>query len=484
MKGRIEPVDQRNLSKPLFPFPLFVEVENGRKYVHAEAPDLNFWDWLPYTYSWYPATVTHLFVNRNHAKIFESPELCKNSSNVKPHHHLEHGTSRTVYMISLGMWTVLSILHDSALLCGVAETWTLSIGLLTFIVQVSTCAAAFSWAATSVEVFIGPDAHDHHGHVKHNQPDDHFLHCYFMLRRYSMLIVLIVPFGLWQATKTRLGNLNLSVAHGDYLYSAVYQVPFRVVRDTLPSNPLDSLLTVNMHGDEGVGCAANPELTFQHLQWLSLGTRILTVAWLLVQLLFIAPFTIGPLFRRLLMEAVLLSENDHIWTGIFSPSFGNALMYGTYFVAIIVPLILVVHGFYQMYSYLLLPVISGQLKKRRWHAIMLTLCLVAMFILLSAFLSTLSLINSLSMRDGQGNVLKGNVLQAWYFHGVLIFLLVVIQTEQVVSWPLWLRSFSRLRYEFLLDSVELKPEWRLELHEKLMKTSRQNLGLIFLAVDV
>jgi hypothetical protein len=61
---------------------------------------------------------------------------------------------------------------------------------------------------------------------------------------------------------------------------------------------------------------------------------------------------------------------------------------------------------------------------------------------------------------------------------------VVIQTEQVVSWPLWLRSFSRLRYEFLLDSVELKPEWRLELHEKLMKTSRQNLGLIFLAVDV
>ena len=77
MKGRIEPVDQRNLSKPLFPFPLFVEVENGRKYVHAEAPDLNFWDWLPYTYSWYPATVTHLFVNRNHAKIFESPELCK-----------------------------------------------------------------------------------------------------------------------------------------------------------------------------------------------------------------------------------------------------------------------------------------------------------------------------------------------------------------------------------------------------------------------
>ena len=37
------------------------------------------------------------------------------------------------------------------------------------------------------------------------------------------------------------------------------------------------------------------------------------------------------------------------------PSFENALMYGTYFVAIIVPLILVVHGFYQMYSYLLLP---------------------------------------------------------------------------------------------------------------------------------
>ena len=71
MKGRIEPVDQRNLSKPLFPFPLFVEVENGNKYVNATAPDLNFWDWLPYTYSWYPATLTHLFVNRKHATIFE-----------------------------------------------------------------------------------------------------------------------------------------------------------------------------------------------------------------------------------------------------------------------------------------------------------------------------------------------------------------------------------------------------------------------------
>ena len=90
-----------------------------------------------------------------------------------------------------------------------------------------------------------------------------------------MLIVLIVPFGLWQATKTKLDNLKLSVAHGDYLYSAVYQVPFRVVRDTLPSNPLDSLLTVNMHGDEGVGCAETPDLTFQHLQWLSVGTRSL-----------------------------------------------------------------------------------------------------------------------------------------------------------------------------------------------------------------
>ena len=66
--------------------------------------------------------------------------------------------------------------------------------------------------------------------------------------------------------------------------------------------------------------------------------------------------------------------------------------------------------------------------------------------------------------------------QAWYFHGVLIFLLVVIQTETFISWPLWLRSFSQLRYEFLLDSVQLKPEWRLELHEKLMRTSRQKLG--------
>ena len=37
------------------------------------------------------------------------------------------------------------------------------------------------------------------------------------------------------------------------------------------------------------------------------------------------------------------------------PSFKHALMYGTYFVAIIVPLLLVVYGFYQMYSYLLLP---------------------------------------------------------------------------------------------------------------------------------
>ena len=115
MKGRVAPLDQKNLSKPWFPFPLFVEVENGRKYVHAEAPDLNFWDFVPYTYSFYPATVTHVFVDK-HAKIFESPALCKESSNVAPHHHLEHGTSQLIYIISLGMWTVLSILHDSALL--------------------------------------------------------------------------------------------------------------------------------------------------------------------------------------------------------------------------------------------------------------------------------------------------------------------------------------------------------------------------------
>eukprot|EP00435_Cladocopium_sp_Y103_P067412 s739_g30.t1 len=105
--------------------------------------------------------------------------------------------------------------------------------------------------------------------------------------------------------RTKLESLTLSIAHGDYLYSAVYQVPFRIVRDTLPANPLDSLLTVNMHGDKDVGFAENPALSFRHFRWLSRFTRFLSLVWFVVQFLIIGPFTIGPLFRRLLMEVPL-----------------------------------------------------------------------------------------------------------------------------------------------------------------------------------
>eukprot|EP00435_Cladocopium_sp_Y103_P066910 s739_g29.t1 len=478
VKKRINETDKKWIKKhpSLFPFPLFLDIENGQE-VRARAPELNFWDWLPYAFSWYPATFSHLFVTeQGHPEIIPSPELCKNATGMQIHHHLEHGTSKNIYFWSLILWTLFSIAHDSLLLFGYPEKLTLSIGLLTYLFQICACTASFLWAASAVKVFVGVkedfEEHDHQGHLADH---GHDVHCYFRLGTRSMLLVLVVPILLWQATRTKLESLALSVAHGDYLYSAVYQVPFRIVRDTLPANPLDSLLTVNMHGDKDVGFAENPALSFRHFQWLCRFTRFLSLVWSLVQFLIIGPFTIGPLFRRLLMEVVQRDLDS-----FFRPSFRGALMYGTYFVAIVLPLILVVKGALELYTHVMLPMICEHLKKR-WRALMFAFFLVSISVLASAFCSTVELIGAVhSWHDKTITKTPHDVLKAawgWYLHGVLIFLLVVYETGNFVSWPLLLRSFSPMRYEFLLETAQLKPEWRLELHERLVKSSRQKLGV-------
>eukprot|EP00435_Cladocopium_sp_Y103_P052316 s608_g16.t1 len=162
--------------------------------------------------------------------------------------------------------------------------------------------------------------------------------------------------------------------------------------------------------------------------------------------------------------------------GSRGPSFWGAMMYGTYFGAIVLPLILVVKGAFALYTHVMLPMLCGHLKKR-WRALMFVFFLVSISVLASAFVSTVKLIYTI--QSGQDKK-PYDVLDAawgWYFHGVLIFLLVVVETGTFVSWPLLLRSFSRLRYEFLLETAEMKPEWRLELHERLVKSSRQKLGV-------
>ena len=154
-------------------FPLYVSVQNGNKELHAKAPGLHFWEWLPYLYSWYPAIFSHIFVwqHPNDVPILQSPEMCTNSSSTEPHHHLEHGTSMHVYMVSLIFWTSLCILHDVALLYDYPEKLTLSIGIAAFACQIVACTAAFLWASSAVKVFVS----------------EGLVTCYFRLGNLSLL---------------------------------------------------------------------------------------------------------------------------------------------------------------------------------------------------------------------------------------------------------------------------------------------------------
>ena len=102
-----------------------------------------------------------------------------------------------------------------------------------------------------------------------------FFPCVISKQIQGMLLVLVVPCGLWQATKSRLESLELAVVHGDYLYAVLYQVPFRVVRKTLPDEPMGSLLTLNMHGDQDVSDAESPDISFKDFRLLALCVRIL-----------------------------------------------------------------------------------------------------------------------------------------------------------------------------------------------------------------
>ncbi|CAE7831070.1 aglC [Symbiodinium sp. CCMP2592] len=281
-------------------FPLFVAVQTGQSVQASYPPILSPWVWLqtpgaayflgPYMYT----AAVLLLDNSSHTEFISSanatPTQCQEyDTRTKIENHLVQGRIRVIYLVAVIAWIACILVHDWSLLAGVHERVTLKIALVLFWCQLFSCVAAFVWGTGAAEVFVEPDSG-----------------CYYRLKTVVTLLAVLPPFLLLAVTEQKYHRLVLSVCHGDYLYSVQYSVPFRAAEATVPSDPSASLLSPALRGDSGAegrggveACPA-PRLSLpeiQEMEWMLTWTYMF---WCLAQHLIIAPFAVGPLFRRIL----------------------------------------------------------------------------------------------------------------------------------------------------------------------------------------
>ncbi|CAK9001449.1 Unconventional myosin-IXa [Durusdinium trenchii] len=273
--------------------PHYVAIRNGGK-VQAVPPSISPSTIAPFAYSCIPAVLSAAVTKKE--AFPSSGSVTQDFCQGKPariHNHLAEGCSRWVYLTGVIMWCLLKTLHDWALLSATMhERLTLKIGIASWCFQAIACCAGIVWAAGAVGVFVSKSSEGT---------------CYYMLDAVNVLVIMLPPFLLLLVTHSKLGNLMLSIVHGDYLYAITYDVPFRVVKSTMPGHPSGSLLTVGLHGDRDQPVADPPQLHFGEMLSLSQLLRgHLTQLWVLSLMVIVGPITMGPLFRRLLQLSLEL----------------------------------------------------------------------------------------------------------------------------------------------------------------------------------
>ena len=273
-------------------FPLFVSVRNGQALQVKPAPDLSLKGVLasPSRIFFYPPLLyscTANWLSNSSRQAFPNAskvtaEHCERQSTAKRiRNHLADGLTRWVYLTGIIMWTSLKVVHDWALLCGTPEWLSLSLGIGSWVFQAVACFAAFVWSTAAVEVFAEESG------------------CYYQLALWETVFFLATPLVLLLATMSKFEQIRLSNVHGDYLHAITYDVPFRVVKATLPWDPTQNLLTVGLRGD--------PDMTpcsYQKLAWVDAAffeTQLWWIGnlWRSAIAMGIGPFAAGPLFRRL-----------------------------------------------------------------------------------------------------------------------------------------------------------------------------------------
>ena len=175
---------------------------------------------------------------------------------------------------------------------------TLKVGIASWAFQSAACISAFLWAAGACEVFVSTST---------SGPA-----CYYQLPHAAVLLTFIPACLLLYATHSKLISLMLSVFHGDYLYAVTYDVPFRIVHATAPSHPTGSLLTVGLHGDDGLPEAPPPQLSCEQKCELYHLLRTGRAVWIFLQHTIIATVASGPLFRKLMSVSVEQEWSFHV----------------------------------------------------------------------------------------------------------------------------------------------------------------------------
>ncbi|CAE7448355.1 aglC [Symbiodinium natans] len=283
-------------------FPLFVQIQNGQA-LRASYPVLSVGSWL-FTpgamYGILPSCFTYLTLqlDASSRQAFEtsaSAMQCEDETvREKIENHLAEGRSRFMYLLFIVMWSTLTLAHDWGLLNGLREVTTIRIGLASWYCQSLACVAAFVWATGAVEVFIAPGSG-----------------CYYQLNIWQTMFTILPPLLLLAATELKLTALALSVCHGDYMYSITYSVPYRMVSAVRPQEPTADLLTLGLRGDRDMPYCRPPPLSLEELHHMEKVLFYSGMCWTFVQHFVIAPFTFGPLLRRLISVAMIQDWSLH-----------------------------------------------------------------------------------------------------------------------------------------------------------------------------
>ncbi|CAE7672342.1 Myo9a [Symbiodinium sp. CCMP2456] len=211
--------------------PTFVTVRNGLGVEAADPPILDFLlkiqavvnrsqsvfslysPWLicsvpMYVFYLYPASLARLANAWSSKEEFpcmqEVDHTYCNSPGARNgiHNHLRAGLSRLASLVCIGMWTLLKIVHDVALLGGVQESQTILIGIVAWCFQAGATIFSMLWAAGAIQVFTssGTEGKCHA--------------CYYQLGEVDMLLVLLTPCLLLWTARSKLKSLKLALVHG------------------------------------------------------------------------------------------------------------------------------------------------------------------------------------------------------------------------------------------------------------------------------
>ncbi|CAE6968856.1 Myo9a [Symbiodinium sp. CCMP2592] len=300
--------------------PTFVTVRNGLGVEAASPPPLDFFLHLQaavrgsesffslwyalvvnsgplcifYTYPASPAALANVWSSKEEfACTQEVDHTYCDSPGVRAHihNHLRAGFSRLACLVCIGMWTLLKIVHDGALLGGVHESRTMLIGIVAWCFQAGAAMLSMLWAAGAAQVFTSSGS------------EDKCRACYYQLGEMDILLVVLTPCLLYWTARSKLRSLRLALVHGDYLYAVSYDVPFRIVSATARQRPTASLLAVSVCGDRSLSQEGQPPLPFRVLDRYSSLLDILAICEGVSMRFFVMPMSQTPAKMQILAQS-------------------------------------------------------------------------------------------------------------------------------------------------------------------------------------